>query len=165
MELKDKVINRANGHFDTNRRLRGGMHSRWKRCFVLCYPDGRISDIKATKRSAESKIEGLKNNSYYDETTMKMTTCGSALQVVEVKEEELLPLNSFQLLYNSLWNDYRNLGGMSFNFKSYYYFIEKNDLPETWKSIVKGYGEEAQSGSFSIKQEYEKNKIDIRDLY
>jgi len=157
---KQKTIERANAYVVVNMDLRKAFHSRWNRCYALVYSDGKVREAKATKRGAESRKKELVNNTFIG-INGRMTDCGSHLEIVEITEDDLLPLDSCQLWYNTMWYEYRHLGGMSFNFKKFYYIIDKYELPEQLKKAVEKYGKMAEKGEFKPIDKYEKNKIDL----
>ena len=164
-KARELLLKRANAHIITNLELRENSHSRWERCFVVLNSKGEIRGVKATKRGAKSKKNELEAISYYDDYRQKMVEPNrNSLAVERVDLGELLPLDSEQLWYNTLWNEYRQLGGGSFNFKKFYYIIDKNNLNSNLKNEICRIGEEAQRGSFSILKSFEGNKIDLRDL-
>lgn len=124
---------------------------------------GKLRSAKATKKGAKTELKGLKNNTYISDFTGELTDCGSGLEIVEINEGDLFPLDSCQLWYNTLWYEYKHLAGRSFNFKKFYHIIDKYDLqnPIDFKGFVERYGEMAQKGEFKPVEKYEKNKIDL----
>lgn len=165
MTLKEKVLARANGHVENNRRIRESFHKRYNRCFVIVDDGGRIFDYFASKRGAENELERQKRTSYYDDYSQKMVSPGAGRKIICIEEKDLLPLDSKQLWYNTMLNEYQHLGGMAFNFKMFYWIIDKYDLPLELKDMAKKYGTEIQSGRFTANDEYEKNKIILRHIY
>lgn len=164
-KAKELLLKRANAHIITNLELRENSHSRWERCFVILNSKGEIRGAKPTKRGSESKKNELEAISYYDDYRQKMVEPNkNSLAIERVDLSELLPLDSEQLWYNTMWNEYKQLGGGSFNFKKFYYIIEKHNLNFNLKNEVFRIGEEAQKGSFAILKSFERNKIDLRDL-
>lgn len=58
--------------------------------YVVGTSFGSIYKFVKTKRGAEGYIKKQSRNSYYDESTMEMTTCGSGLFFIEVDESEIV---------------------------------------------------------------------------
>ena len=164
-KARELLLKRANAHIITNLELRENSHSRWERCFVILNSKGEIRGAKPTKRGSESKKSELEAISYYDDYRQKMVEPNRNSLVIErVDLSELLPLDNEQLWYNTMWNEYKQLGGGSFNFKKFHWIIRKNKLPTKFISIVTVFGKDAEKGSFSIADELEPKKVDLRDL-
>lgn len=74
-----------------------------------CASSYRLDTYKKTKRGAEGYIKRLQSNSYYDESTFEMVTCGSGLQVIEIKETDLISIDkNIQLWLNEVRSYLRN---------------------------------------------------------
>lgn len=161
MMIKESVLKYANGHVRNNLEIRENAHKRWKRCWVLADNKGDFPYVFASKKGAESKLKQLINHTYYDDYQQKMVSSNKGYQIVKVELTEILPLDSLQLWYNTLWNEYRMLSGRAFNFNCFKYIIKKNNLPDNLLEMIRHYGEMAEKGEFDIIKELEKDKIDL----
>lgn len=160
LSRKEKAVKNANAVVNNNKKLRDDMHGRFNRCFALVSYDGGIWRVKATKRGAETALKKDKLNTYYDDMTMEMKSVGDGYQIVKIKEEELLPLDSKQLYYNQLWHDYRHLAGGTVNRRKYEYWIKEYNLSDEITEMITSRFDEMERGTFTPIEELEDNKTE-----
>lgn len=95
--------------------------------FAVVSPAGQIQCVKKTKRGAEGYISRYKDFSYYDEYSMKLVYPDANDSIVEIKENELIGFNSWELWYNEL-KGYLSHPHMISNLNQWKKFITDKEL-------------------------------------
>jgi hypothetical protein len=124
--------------------------------------NGHIDRFYKTRKGAQSHIDKLQRNSYYDEMTMEMATCGSDMEVFQINESDILnPINNIKIWYDYLKDtryEYWTFENALHSAK--YYNCESHVIEYLEKALQ----EMKENNCFSIIDEYETTNEVIEEV-
>lgn len=123
--MKNTILNKINTSLYEQEKISEMFYK--GKAFIVASPTGLIKYAGKTKRGAEGYIKRNENFSYYDEYTLELTYPNSNCEIVEIKENELVGFNSWELWHEEL-KYYLGRQYQLSNLDQYKKFITDKDL-------------------------------------
>lgn len=98
--MKNTILNKINTSVYEMERLTGSFYR--GKCYIVTSSFGQIKSVAKTKRGAEGYIKRNENFSYYDEYTQELCYPDANCQIVEIKENEVVGFNDYNLWFTEL---------------------------------------------------------------
>ena len=163
-DRKEKALVLINSDVFLNEDVKSNFHKSYNRCYALVTSDGNIINMKATKKGAETILDKKKQQTYYSQNQQKMMSVGAGLEIIEITEKDIEPIDSPQLWYNTLQRLARELAGRSFPVERLRGLMKRHHITEEEVvRMLEDNWEDMQAGEIFINQRYEENWLDIED--
>lgn len=116
----------------------------------------RVETFRKTKRGAESYIKRQQSISYYDDYTQSMVTCGSGLQIIEIKFNEISnPQNDVRMWYRYI----KDLFTRSWLLNDVLYLAKRLEVSDEIMDLVTSMIKEIkETGGYTHREEYEEKE-------